>query len=532
MAKLEAVDVVIVGAGAAGSVYAAALAESGKDVLILERGQDRKMTDLYSSQIWARRLKWGAPHVVEDGGDSIWYNFNAGHGTGGASIHHYAVWPRYHQEDFRLKSLYGRGLDWPFEYNELRRYYDQVQADVGMAGDAEQEIWRPPGDPYPLPPVLINNHGQVLKRGFEALGMKTSPIPMAVLTKPYKGRPPCIWDGWCDAGCPTGALANPLAVYLPRAQSAGCRIQANAHVTRVLTDEQGRQATGVEYYTPEGEKMIQPANAVVLCAFSVENPRILLNSRTSRNPDGLGNSSGTVGRYLMSHPAVMTFGMFEEDMQNYMGATGGQILCQDKFDKESPINGAFGSHQWEIALVTKPNDMLGIAMSRPDIFGNELHEFMEKGSRFLGAMVGVMEDEPVYENKVGLAEDDTDRFGMPLARVTYTLNDNGLKLWDYVRDLGIEVMEAAGATVAWAGERGGQHIMGGTIMGNDPKTSVLNGNAQSHDVSNLFCGGPGVFPTSSAVNSTFTVHAVALKSAQFMVDNWGSLSRIQHNTWR
>ena len=524
MAELEPVDVAIVGAGAAGSVFAATLAESGKDVVILERGVDRKMTDLYSSQVWARRLKWASPHVVEDGGDSIWYNFNAGHGTGGASVHHYGVWPRYHEEDFLEKTLYGRALDWPFEYDVLRPYYDQVQADVGMSGDAEQEIWRPPGAPYEMPPVLVNNHGRVLARGFEALGMHTSPIPMAVLTAPYNGRPPCIWDGWCDAGCPTGALANPLAVYLPRAQAAGCRIQGNAHVTRVLTDNRGRRATGIEYYTPEGEQMIQPADAVVLCAFTVENPRILLNSRDRRNPDGLGNSSGTLGRYLMSHPAVMTFGMFEEDTQNYWGTTGGQLLCQDGFDKESPTNGAFGSHHWEIALATKPNDMLGVAMSRPDIFGDELHAFMEQGTRNLGAMVGVMEDEPVYENKVGLAEDDTDQFGMALARVTDTVSDNGLKLWEYVRDLGVSVMEAAGATAGWPGERAGQHIMGGTIMGNDPDSSVLNANGQSHDVPNLFVGGPSTFPTSSCVNSTFTAHAVALKSAQFMVDNWGSLS--------
>ena len=101
------------------------------------------------------------------------------HEWGGAAVHHYAVWPRYHEDDFTEKTTYGRGLDWPFQYDTLRPYYDQVQEEVGISGDAEKEVWRPPGDPYPMPPVLVSNHGKVLARGFEALGLRTSPLPMA-----------------------------------------------------------------------------------------------------------------------------------------------------------------------------------------------------------------------------------------------------------------------------------------------------------------------------------------------------------------
>src|SRR6186713_1765542 len=216
MADQPMVDVVIVGAGAAGAVFAAILAEAGKSVVILERGPDRTLSHLYSSQIWARRLKSGAP-VVDRGPDRIWHNFNSGHGTGGAAIHHYAVWPRFAEADFKRRSIQGRGLDWPFEYTQLRKFYDDVQADVGVAGDAAQELWRPPGDPYPLPPLETTRQGDVLKRGFAELGLRTAPIPVAILTRPYKGRAPCLYDGWCDAGCPIGALANPLVSYLARA---------------------------------------------------------------------------------------------------------------------------------------------------------------------------------------------------------------------------------------------------------------------------------------------------------------------------
>src|SRR5690606_6568548 len=113
-----------------------------------------------------------------------------------------------------------------------------------------------------------------------------------------------------------------------------------------------------------------------------------------KHSQGLANSSGLVGHYLMCHPAVSVFGMFEEEMENYLGTTGGQLLCQDGFTKTGNPNDAFGSHQWEIALAVKPNDLLGIAMTRPDLFGNDLHRFMQDGARHLSSMVGLCEDQP------------------------------------------------------------------------------------------------------------------------------------------
>ena len=160
-------------------------------------------------------------------------------------------------------------------------------------------------------------------------------------------------------------------------------MQADSYVTRVLTDRKGMKATGVEYYDKAGERHEQPADAVVIAAFTVENSRILLNSATEAHSDGLGNSSGTLGRYLMSHPAVNVFGMFKEETRCYYGVTGGQLFSQDGFEKEKSGE-IFGSRQWEIGLGTKPNDLLGIAMSRADLFGNDLHKFVERGSRHFG----------------------------------------------------------------------------------------------------------------------------------------------------
>jgi choline dehydrogenase-like flavoprotein len=214
--------------------------------------------------------------------------------------------------------------------------------------------------------------------------------------------------------------------------------------------------------------------------------------------------------------------LFNEDMQNYIGATGGQLLCQEAFGKKSDASGAFGSRQWEIGLALKPNDLLGIAMTRPDIFGKGLHDFMLDGARHMGSMVGVCEDEPMRENRVELAT-QKDKFGMPLALIKYQTSENGKKLWATGAAEGVKIFKAAGAREAWHGPPGGQHIMGGTVLGKDPAKSVLNSFAQSHEVKNLFVGGPGVFPTSSSVNSTFTAHAMALKSARHMAENWASV---------
>lgn len=510
-------EVIIVGAGAAASVFAAVLAEGDRQVTVLETGPARVMDDLYSSNIWSRRLKWAEPHVAETTQDSIYFNLNAGRGFGGAAAHHFAVWPRYHEDDFNLRSQFGRGLDWPLEYADLQTYYDRVQEDVGIAGDAEAEIWRPPGEPYPLPPVPSFPQAETLAVGFENMDMALAPLPVAILSQPYKGRPACIWDGWCEAGCPTGALANPLAVYLPRATQAGAKLQADSHVTRVLTDATGR-ASGVEYFDAAGERQEVRAQVVVLTAFTVENVRILLNSADG----GLANSSGTLGQFLTTHPAISIFGLFDKDIQPHVGLSGGTLLSQDDWNKERS-KAAFGSVQWEIGQAMKPNDLLGIAMSRPDLFHKDLDEFMHKASRGLAQMVGLCEDLPLRQNRIELAG-NKDAYGFPLAQVTYTTSPASLQLWRQTVRNGNQLMRAAGAEEVWNGPKAAQHTMGGTIMGEDPARSVANQHGQTHDIPNIFIGGGGLFPTTSAVNSTFTLHALALKSAEYLRDNWASVT--------
>ncbi|HEV2388182.1 MAG TPA: GMC family oxidoreductase [Candidatus Acidoferrales bacterium] len=515
---MEKVDAVIVGAGAAGSLLAAKLSQAGKKVVVLEGGPERSPSDLYSSQLWARRIKWGGPPTDTAGADPLSVNFNSGWGTGGAALHHYAVWLRRHADDFHMQSRLGHGLDWPISYQELRPYYDQVQQEVGIAGDARAEIWRPPGAPYPMPPHGLYAQARLIAGGFQKLGLRTSPLPLAINSVAYRGRPACVHDGWCDAGCPILALANPLAVYLPQARLAGASILHNSTVTRVLLDAAGNRAAGVEYFDAAGERRVQHAEVVILAAFAFQTPRILLNSAAPRHPNGLANSSGLLGKYMMAHAAANVYGLFREPTENYAGTTGGQLLSQEDYAKDLR-RGYPNSAQWLIANALKPNDLLGIVNSRPELFGPALHEFMRSAALHLATMTFVGEGLPRAENRLALGG-AKDSHGFPLARVTHAFGAEDNACFASGMKQGLAIFRAAGAFEVWAGPRARMHVMGGAIMGSDPRTSVADSYGQTHDVPNLVIAGPSLFPTAAAVNPIFTNHAVTLRAALHMIRHW------------
>jgi choline dehydrogenase-like flavoprotein len=516
----DPVDVIVIGSGAAGSAIAARLAEGGKRVLILEAGPDRAPSEMVSSTLFARRLKWGGTPVVEAGQNPISHVFNSGYGVGGSAAHHYAVWPRMHVEDFEMHTRYSRGLDWPLRYSDLAPYYDRVQREAGVSGDAAKEVWRPLGEPYPMPPVQVFGQGKALARGFEKLGKTVAPLPLAVTSTVYNGRPACIWDGWCDSGCPIGALANPLTVHLPRAFARGAVLIADTVVTKVLTDPTGSKATGVEVVTKSGTRVTLRAGMVVLAAFSIENPRLLLASATEKHPQGLGNAAGFVGRYVMTHMAGVVNGVFAEETQHYRGALGGQLVNQDSYPKLTHTRtGAFGSYQWIIAQAVKPSDLLGVSTSRADLFGAELQQFMTRAARGYAVMTAVCEGLPVADNRVTLT-DTRDQYGVPQARVFHTAHADSAALWQAAIQEGKAVIAAAGAPEVWNNPAGSMHIMGGTVMGHSAADSVTNSFGQLHGIANLVVAGPGLFPTSSGVNPTFTVHAVTARAADHLLADW------------
>ena len=193
----------------------------------------------------------------------------------------FANWPRLHPNDFKVKSQYGKGLDWPISYDDLLPYYDRIAHDVGISGDAAAEKqWYPVGKDYPMPPLKTFRQGDIFNDAFKAHGIPLAPMPVAINSTPYKDRPACVNCGWCHVGCASGAHGTPLVSHLRDARQRGAEVRPFSYVTRVLTTASGDRVTGVEYYDSKKEQHVQPAGVVVLAAYSAENPRIMLNSAT------------------------------------------------------------------------------------------------------------------------------------------------------------------------------------------------------------------------------------------------------------
>jgi choline dehydrogenase-like flavoprotein len=501
------------------------MAKAGKKVVVLEAGPDWKLTDLISSDFWGRRIKpAGAPFLLE-GRNPMAYAYQAGWGVGGAALHHFANFPRLLPADFTMKSDHGRALDWPIQYSDVAPYYDKVAADIGMSGDAKaEEIWRPAGAPYPMPPMRTFRNGEIWLKGFEANGIRMVPSSVAMNSTEFKGRPACIYDGWCHVGCPTGALANPLVTYLADARKAGAEVRPLSTVTRVLTNTAGTKVTGVEYYDAKKERQVQEASVVVLAAWAGQNPRIMLNSATDKHAKGLANSSGLLGKYIQTHFGSGTWAMFDEDLQNHMGTIGSQYMSYDRMNKTSH-KGTFGSTFINVGAALKSSGLGGFAGARSDLFGPALADFMKRGKRGLSRIGMSGEEMPSIENRVELAS-DKDEFGMPLGRLIHSYDQDAIALWNANFEEGLKIGKATGAKEVWSarGNMPTVHLMGGTIMGTGAGNSVTNSYGQTHEIPNLYVAGPGIFTTSGAVNPTYTIFALSLRGAEQLAANWGTVA--------
>ena len=288
----DEVDIVVVGCGAGGGTFIQRMARTGASIVALDAGPFWDPTaDWVSDELGSHHLYWTEPRVISGTDPVPLGSNNSGRGVGGSMIHYAGYTPRFHPSDFETHTRDGVGADWPISYGDLRSYYEDIEQELPVSG----QPW-PWGDPhrYPYSPQPLGGNGDIFLRGAHALGIDARIGPVAIANGRFGNRPHCIYRGFCLQGCKVNAKASPLITHIPDALAHGAEIRPNAMVTRVTTDDQGR-ATGV-VYLKEGVEHHQAARLVVVAGYSIETPRLLLLSASSRFPDGLCNDYGQVGR--------------------------------------------------------------------------------------------------------------------------------------------------------------------------------------------------------------------------------------------
>jgi choline dehydrogenase-like flavoprotein len=496
-------DVVVVGAGACGSLVAKELAAHGHSVVVLEAGKRfDPATDLPNAEANAAKILWTEPRVFA-GPDAV--APKTGTGVGGGTLPWLGVMLRFGRSDFRTRSTEGIGADWPLGYDDLRPHYAAVERELGVAGECGP--FAPEPYELPMPPHRLNWHAQLLARGAKAVGARPFAPPIAINSTPYDGRPACVYCGWCASGCPTGAKATTLQTHLAKAEALGARVVSEAFVHRIHYDAGRGRVTGVGYLDAAGRGHGLAARVVVLAAHAVETPRLLLLSANATFPDGLANSSGLVGRGLMSHPTWQVFGTFDEPVNAFKGMQMGHLMVQDYLATDPARGCARG-----FVLLSYMMTPITYANLGGSFVGAELKDFLYDYAH-TAAWWAHAEGLPSDDNAVTLDPEVKDGRGLPAARVTYEWTANDRALVAAARDTAVRMMEASGARKVRVGLQYAAHAMGSCRMGGDPRASVVNEFGQAHDVGNLFVCDTSVFVTSSGVNPTLTAMALARRSA-------------------
>jgi choline dehydrogenase-like flavoprotein len=413
------------------------------------------------------------------------------------------------------------GDDWPLSYEDLQPFYERVEADFGVSGLAGDPAF-PPGKGPPLPPAPLGAMGRRVARAHNRLGWHWWPAPNAIATRTYGPLRPCTQRATCMWGCVEGAKGSADLTHWPQNVRAGVRLITGARVKRLETNPSG-VVTGALYADREGREHNQKAAVTVLAANGIGTPRLLLLSASSKSPHGLANGSGQVGRRLMLHPFGTVVGLFDEDLGSTHGLWGQHLHCLEFYETDT-ARGFVRGAKWGLQPTGGP---LSMTRDYPwgaenAIWGPHFHRDLHKR---LGrsAMWGIIaEDLPEEANRVVLDPVLKDSDGIPAPKLLYRMSENSRRLLEFHLQRARESLQAAGAyevVIAPLIRETGWHMLGTCKMGTDPETSVVDAWGRCHDVPNLFIYDGSIWPTSSGMNPTATIAALALRCAEHLVEN-------------
>ena len=549
-------DVCVIGSGAGGGMAAKVLTEGGLTVALLEAGGPVNPGTDYKMFLWPYDLPhrgvgvggkaaenfgeflapngaWkieGEPYTSAAGANFQWFRSRI---VGGRTNHWGRIALRFSPIDFKSKTRDGIGDDWPITYDDISPYYDKVESYIGVFGSHENIPSAPNG--IFLPPPKPRCTELIIKKACDSLNIACIPSRLAILTKPLNGRPSCHYCAQCGRGCATGSNFSSSQVLIPPALETGrLTLIPQAMARKILVGTDGK-ASGVSYIdkTTRTEKRVA-ARAVVVAASACESARLLLNSKSSLFPDGLANSSGQVGRNLTDSVGSDGEGYFPQlekmPPHNHDG-TGGMHLYIPwwKYDRTNDF-----PRGYHIELGG------GREMPRAGMFDHVCEDFEGYGASLkatcrkrYGTTIGFSGRGEMVPNPYSFCELDpevVDQFGIPVLRFHFKWSDYELRQAKDMQHTFRAIVEAAGGQYTTSTESDGPypfgiqpggkiiHEVGTARMGANPKTSVLNGYCQAHDVENLFVTDGAPLVTNPVKNPTLTIMALSWRASEHLLD--------------
>lgn len=552
--SLSKFDAIVIGSGAGGGPVAHVLTSNGKKVLVLEAGPchfddldnaAKQPTSRFSND----ELKVEIRNFIEtddrveprswrtspsDGDRTTVGNVQAlPKNVGGATVHADLKMPRFVATDFQLNSLLGNVMgasfaDWPVQYDELEPFYAWGEKLVGVQGKLGANPFESPrSGEYPMPPGNPMYGATVVDKGLSQLGYTMFPYPTAVNSIPYDQRPACVDCGFCSSyGCANNSKGSTAVTAIRKALLTGnCQLHAETRVVKLLMNGAKNQVIGVLAIDPTGAQVTFTADQYVLAASPIEDARLLLLS----DPNGIGNSSGMVGRNLMFHYQTIALGVFDERVHGYRGravAHGFADFRGIPNDDQHPLGGIVeisggGLPIGEAAYYNRVLAQANFGKWNGPLFKNLMRQ--SPGRDRVMILVMQAEDAPQTTNRVDLDPAIVDLDGLPVARCTYSNHPYEINAGKFYEPKLVDILAKAGAKYAFISPRddipSSQHIMGTLRSGLDAKTSVTDKNGKFWDVGNLYASDGSIFPTSSGFNPTMTIISMALRVGAAMINN-------------
>jgi choline dehydrogenase-like flavoprotein len=549
-------DVCIVGSGAGGGMAAKILTEGGLNVALLEAGPPLYPEKDFKMLMWPYELPhrgagigglasenfseflapngaWnieGEPYTSAPGANFKWFRSRI---VGGRTNHWGRIALRFAPIDFVSGTRDGLGDNWPITYQDIAPYYDKVESYIGVFGTKENVSSAPDG--VFLPPPKPRCVELLIKKACDRLNIICIPARLAILTRPLHGRAACHYCGQCGRGCTTASNFSSSQVLLPPALQTGRLTMITGAMARAVVMGKDGKAEGVSYIdkATRTEKRIN-ARAVVLAASACESARLLLNSRSPQFPDGLANSSGTVGKYLMDSVGSDGWGYIpalEKMPPHNHDGTGGMHLYVPwwKFDRKNDFPRGYHIE------MGGGREMPGVGMfddlcEQEEGYGTTLKK---RARETYGTAVGFAGRGEMIPNPHTYCEIDpdvVDQWGIPVLRFHFRWSEYELRQAQDMQETFRSIIEMMGGTYQTTTAIDGQypfgileggkiiHEVGTARMGADPKTSVLNGYCQAHDVKNLFVTDGASLVTNPDKNPTLTIMALSWRASEYLLD--------------